>query len=243
MKIAIIVQARTNSSRLPGKILKKILGYSILELMVERLRRVSYKTEIVIATTINENDDPVVELAKKIGVVHFRGSENDVLSRVYGAAKYVNASVIVRCNSDCPLIDPDVINQTIYEYLANNELDYVSNILKPTFPTGLHTEVFSFSALEKANENANKSSEREHVTPYIYHRPKQFKIKNIELDRDLSGYRWTLDYPEDLKLIKLIYENLYEKNNKFLMKDILELIEANPEWNKINSHIKKKSTV
>lgn len=244
MTTAIIVQARMSSSRLPGKILLPIMDRSVMEYQLERLRRVSSANKIVIATTTNPADRVIVDLAVKLGVHYFCGSEPDVLSRYYHAAQYVGAKIVVRCNSDCPLIDPGVVDLIITAYQEQRHFyDYVSNILQPTYPTGMHTEVFSFEVLEKAHLLARDPMDREHVTPYIYHRPDTFRLKNIALDRDLSWHRWTLDYPEDLDFISRVYKALYPTNPLFVMDDVLELLCQHPEWLKINGHIKKQATV
>lgn len=244
MTTAIIVQARMSSTRLPGKVLLPIMGRPVMEYQLERLRRVHTADKIVIATTTNPADQPIVELAEKLGFAHFRGPESDVLSRFYHAAQDAGAGTVVRCNSDCPLIDPAVVDRVISAYQEESHLyDYVSNILRPTYPTGMHTEVFSIEVLEEAHRLAKEPLEREHVTPYIYRRPKSFRLKNIALDQDLSWHRWTLDLPEDLDLISRIYQALYPVNPLFTMDDVLNTLARQPEWLKINSHIQKQATV
>lgn len=244
MITAIIVQARMSSTRLPGKILLPIMGRPLLEYQFERLRRVRTADKIIIATTENPVDQVIVDWACKHGVDYFRGSESDVLSRYYHAARDAGASTVVRCNSDCPLIDPDVIDLITTSYQEQRHLyDYVSNILQPTYPTGMHTEVFSFESLEKAHFNAHEPLDREHVTPYIYHRPNTFRLKNIALDQDLSWHRWTIDHPEDFDFISRIYNALYPTNPLFVMADVLEILQQHPEWLRINGHIHKQATV
>jgi spore coat polysaccharide biosynthesis protein SpsF len=244
MTVAIIVQARMSSTRLPGKIIMPIMGRPVLEYQLDRLRRVRTASEIVVATTTNPADQAIVELASRQGFKYFRGSETDVLSRFYYAAKYLGASVVVRCNSDCPLIDPDVVDQIITAYQEQrSNYDYVSNILQPTYPTGMHTEVFPIEVLEKVFISATDPVDREHVTPYIYHRPNIFRLKNIALDHDISPHRWTLDYPEDFDFITRVYESLYPTKPMFSMADVLEVLHQHPEWLAINGHIKKNATV
>ncbi len=244
MTTAIIVQARMNSSRLPGKIFLPVMGRPILEYQFERLKRVRAADKIVIATTENPVDQVIVDLALRHGFHCFRGSETDVLSRYYHAAREVGATTVVRCNSDCPLIDPEVVDLIITTYKRQEHFyDYVSNILQPTFPTGMHTEVFSIESLATAYFNARDELDREHVTPFIYNSQNNFRLKNVALDQDLSWHRWTLDYPEDFELISLIYKAIYPKNPQFLMSDILLLLHKHPEWVKINGHILKKATV
>jgi spore coat polysaccharide biosynthesis protein SpsF len=242
--IGVIVQARMGSTRLPGKILMPVLGRSLLSYQIERLKLVSSASKIIIATSINEVDNPIVDLAKEHAVSVFRGSEKDVLSRFYEAASSFKIDTIVRCNSDCPLIDPSVVDLVIDFYLSHPaEFDYVSNILVPTFPTGMHTEIFSFESLKIAHLNALDPLEREHVTPYIYRRPDVFSLKGIELsDKNYSHHRWTVDYPEDFVLVKFIIEQLYPKNRNFTMYDVINLMEKFPKM-MINSNIIKNHTI
>ena len=175
---------------------------------------------------------------------YFRGSELNVLKRFVDAAESVKASSVVRCNSDCPLIDPVVISKVVAQFTENkNQFDYVSNILRPTYPTGMHCEIFSFDSLREAYRNAEDPLELEHVTPYIYRRPDKFRLCNVSQDLDLSTYRWTVDYREDFDLIAKIYKALYKTNPLFDMTTIIELMHNNPDWLKINSHITKQSTV
>ncbi len=244
MKLAIILQARTGSSRLPGKVLMKLEGRTVLEHILSRLSTVREKNQLVVATTNADRDDRIAELASSLGVICVRGSEDDVLARYYQAAKEISADVVVRCNADCPLIDSMVVDQVISRFLQEpGKFDYVSNILIPSFPTGMHCEVFSFDSLQDAFIHAADPQEREHVTPYIYRRPEIFRLHNVGLEQDLSFHRWTLDYQEDFELISKIYKELYPLDKLFGMTAILELIQRNPHWEKINSNIQKNSTV
>ncbi|NME95933.1 NTP transferase domain-containing protein [Clostridium cochlearium] len=241
MKVVCIVQARVGSTRLPGKVLKKICGKTVLEHDIDRLKRIKNIDEIIIATTTLEKDNAIVKECQRLGVKCFRGSEEDVLSRYYYAAKENNADVVVRVTSDCPLIDPEVSEKIIQYYLDNKDkYDYVSNTIERTYPRGLDTEVFSFEALEKSYNEAKKQYEREHVTPYIYQNADKFKMVQYKNERDYSNYRWTLDTQEDYKLINIIYNNLYEKNKLFCFNDILQFIDENFYLTKINDHIQQK---
>ena len=234
--IKIIIQARLGSTRLPNKVLKKVLGRPLLKHMIERLQFSNYAQDIIIATTTNTTDDPIVTLMKKLNIPFYRGDENDVLDRYYQAAKKYNAEVVVRLTSDCPLIDPKITDGIIKYYLDNKEkFDFVSNMHPPTFPDGLDTEVFSFKVLEKSWKEAKKPYEREHVTPYMWDNSSIFKIGNVENDKELHyKQRWTLDYEEDYYFIKAIYENLYQEGEIFYMDDILQLLSDKPEIKKIN---------
>lgn len=234
--IAAIVQARMGSTRLGGKVMMEVLGKPLLQHMIERLHHSQYLEDIIIATTIDKKDDNIMALCEKIGVKTFRGSEEDVLDRYYNATKQYNVDIIVRMTSDCPLIDPKVVDRVIKYYFDNkDEFDFVSNMHPPTFPDGLDVEVIPFKTLKKAWQEAKKSYEREHVSPYIWDNPKMFKIGNVAYTDELHlKERWTLDYEEDYFFIKRVFEELYSKRNIFYMEDILELLNRKPEIRKIN---------
>lgn len=242
MKTVCIIQARMGSTRLPGKVMLDLCGKTVLEHVIQRVKRVKNIDEIVIATTIDKKDNVIVEEAMKCGVKVFRGSEEDVLSRYYYAAKENKADVVVRITSDCPLIDPEITQRTIDYYLINKDkFDYVSNTLERTFPRGLDTEIFGFKVLEKAFNEATLQPDREHVTPYIWDNPNMFSLGCYKNDVDYSKYRWTLDTEEDFELIKRIYEKLfYLKSNDFSMEDILKVYEKDADLFYINNMIKQK---
>ncbi len=241
MKVVIIVQARMTSTRLPGKILKKVLGKSLLEYQIERLRRVKLADEVVIATTTNETDEPILQLCNSLSVPYFRGSEEDVLSRYYEAAKVHQADAVVRVTSDCPLIDPEVIDRVIKFYIDHQtEYDYVSNSLERTYPRGMDTEVFSFKALQEAFLEATALPDREHVTPFIHRQPQRYSLASVNYSENKSYHRWTVDTPEDFQLIKKIIEAIYPKLPYFTLRDCLNLLEENPEWLTINAHVQQK---
>lgn len=227
---------------MPGKVLKKICNKTVLEHDIDRLKRVNNINKIIIATTTLEKDDLIVEEADRLKVAYYRGSEEDVLSRYYYAAKENNADIIVRVTSDCPLIDSEVTEKIIQYYLDNDDkYDYVSNTIDRTYPRGLDTEVFSFKALEKAFNKATSQRDREHVTPYIWDNFNIFKLKQYKNDVDYSQLRWTLDTMEDFELINCIYTLLYpKKGNNFNIKDIIELYKEYPELEEINKHIEQK---
>jgi spore coat polysaccharide biosynthesis protein SpsF len=215
--ISAIIQARMNSVRLPGKVMKKIFGKAVLELLVERLRYCKSLDDIIIATTTNAADDAIWNLAQNLAVKSMRGSEDDVLGRYYEAAKIFKIDHIVRITADSPLMDPHVVDMMIDTYKSDHfKYDYVTNTLTPTFPSGLDMEIFSLKTLEKINRFSDKRYQREHVSVYIIENPNQFVIKNVLNDKDLSGFRWTLDRAEDFELIKIIYENIYPKKRYFL---------------------------
>lgn len=240
MKVVCIVQARIGSTRLPGKVLKKICGKTVLEHDIDRLRKIKNIDEIIIATTILEKDNAIVKECERLGVKYFTGSEEDVLSRYYYAAKENNADIVVRVTSDCPLIDSGVSEKIIQYYLDNiNKYDYVSNTIERTYPRGLDTEVFSLKALEKAFNESKLQRDREHVTPYIWSNSDIFKLYHYKNDKDYSELRWTLDTKEDYRLISSIYENF--RNEKcFSMHEIIKLLERNPEIKYINRYVQQK---
>lgn len=237
--IGVILQARVGSTRLPKKVLKPILGKTAIEREIERIKKIKLCQKVILAIPDGKKDDPLEKIGKKIKVLVYRGSENNVLDRYYQAAKKFNLTDIVRLTGDCPLIDWQVCDEVISFYLQN-KYDYVSNVWPPTFPDGLDIEVFSFQVLEKAWENAKLKSEMEHVTPYITNHPEIFKAGNlIRNGNDLSDLRLTLDEPKDLILIRKVYEALYKKKKYFVLSDILKLFKEKPELLKINQNIKR----
>lgn len=241
MNKVIIVQARMTSTRLPGKILKEVLGKPLLEYQVERLRRVRNADKIVIATTTNRTDEPVVALGGRLAIPVYRGPEDDVLARYHGAARAQEADLVIRVTSDCPLIDPGVIDRVIGFYRQQeNAYDYVSNTLQRTYPTGMDTEVFPFTVLDEAYHEAVDKAEREHVTPFIYRRPGRYRIGQVIAQRDASRHRWTVDTPEDFELVRRIIEAIYPENPAFSLEDVLRLLDRNPSWAEINAHIMQK---
>jgi spore coat polysaccharide biosynthesis protein SpsF len=243
MKTVIIVQARMTSTRLPGKVLKAVLGKPLLEYQWERLRKVSQVDEIIIATTTNDTDRPIVEFCETRGIACFRGSEQDVLSRYYEAATKAQADVVVRVTSDCPMIDPEIVETAISEFLSYGDAcDYLSNTVKRSYPRGLDVEVMSFVALEAAGHAARKQGDREHVTSYIYTHPAIFQVRQLVGEEDLTEHRWTVDEPADLELISMMLEALYPVTPNFRLADCLDLLDRHPTWKNINAGISQKTT-
>lgn len=243
MKVVCLVQARVGSTRLPGKILKEICGKTILHHEIDRLKKCKEIDEIVIATTDKEDDDKIVNEAKKLSVKYFRGSENDVLSRFYYAAKENNADIVVRVTSDCPCIDFEILDKMLIYFkdkYKEKQIDYLSNTINRTYPRGYDIEIFTFSALEKSYINAKKEYEREHVTPYIYDKTNNFLKLSFENTEDYSKYRVTLDTIEDFIVIKNIFENLYYKNPYFKLNDVVQYLNNNLHIVDINKHIEQK---
>lgn len=237
-RVVAIIQARTGSTRLPGKILADIAGKPLLAHVINRVNASKTIDDVVVATTTNREDEPVRELASALGVKQYSGNAEDVLDRFYWAARQNSADIIVRITSDDPFKDPEVIDKITSYLIAHNELDYVSNTIEPTYPEGLDVEAFRFKALERTWEEARFNSEREHVTPYIWKNPGKFAIKNIKNSIDYSHLRWTIDYYEDLCFARAIYDHLSD-GGIFLMKDIIEVIRNEPDLIRINSNIER----
>ncbi|HII16633.1 TPA: acylneuraminate cytidylyltransferase [Candidatus Woesearchaeota archaeon] len=240
--VVCIIQARTGSSRLPNKVLKKVEGKELLLHTVDRVLQSKFIDKVIVATTTLGGDDAVVSLLSGYNpdVSVFRGSEDDVLDRYYLAAIHAKADIVVRITSDCPLIDHGIIDRVITVFLKGKH-DYVSNTLtRRTFPRGLDVEVISFSALEKVWNIAKLPEEREHVTWYIRRHPKEFNTFCIEQDPDRSSLRWTVDEEDDLKFIKEVYAYLYPSNADFTSDDVLNLIQRHPWIANINAHVEQK---
>lgn len=227
MSVVAIVQARMGSTRLPGKVMKKMKGRPVLFHFIRRMHESKKIDKIVIATPDKAESQPILDLAKEMDVEIFKGSESDVLDRFYQAAKKHKADIIVRVTSDCPLLDPMVVDRVIGKFLEGGH-DYVSNNLEKSFPHGLDTEVFSFKALEKAWKETADEYDREHVTPYFYRNPDKFKLSNVSNSEDQSRYRWTLDTKEDFAFISEVYKRMYREGEIFYTEDILNLLSENP---------------
>lgn len=237
MKVLGIIQVRLDSTRLPKKALLDLMGKPMIIQLLNRATKSEMLDEIIIATTTNSSDDEIEQVVKSYGLNVYRGNVDDVLDRYYKAAKKYDAEIIVRITGDCPLLDPDIVDKAV-RFFQENDYDYISNVIKPTYPDGLDIEVFSFDSLEDAWKNATLKSEREHVTPYI-RKPENFKVGNFENDTDLSDMRWTVDEQKDIDFVREIYKNLYPKKQLFLMSDILKLLKEKPELMDINSGINR----
>ena len=226
MRIVAIVQARMGSTRLPGKVMKSIGGYTLIELLLMRLTQSVEIAEIVVATSENTNNKSLIDHVCSLGFRCEVGSETDVLERYYDTAVKCSADGIVRVTADCPLIDSTMVDECIQKFTETG-VDYFSNNHPESFPDGLDVEVFSFSVLSKAHMEASTSFEREHVTPYIRD-CKKFTIGEMVCDEDHSGKRWTVDEPEDLKVIRNIFYN-FSPNINFSWLDVLKLFDNKPE--------------
>ena len=238
MKVTAIIQARMTSSRLPGKILMEVLGKPLLQLMIERVQQAKCINSVVLATTTNKEDDPTEELGKSMGVEVFRGSEEDVLDRFYRAADKFGGEHIMRLTGDCPLIDPDFLDE-LTDFYFDGGYDYAANCVEPTLPDGLDAEIISMKALREVHEKAVRPPHKEHVTLYVRDNADQFKIGSWKHTEDYSSMRWTVDNREDFELVKAILEGISQEKNDFRMTDVIKFLKKHPETTEINAHIKR----
>lgn len=242
MKIGAIIQTRVSSTRLPGKVLKELpygSGITVLEQVIRRLKKAKKISEIIVATTVEKKDKPVVNIAKKEKVNYFRGSKINVLSRYYLCARENNIDIIVRICSDSPCIDPGLVDMVIGKHIKT-KADFC--IMERTIPHGLDVETINFDVLKEASKKAKKDYEKEHVTPYIYKNPSIFKITQVEVPKRLSApdVRLTLDTEEDYALLCAVFDCLYFKNRYFSAYDIINLFKERPWLKLINKKIIQK---
>lgn len=240
MKIVVVVQARTESTRLPGKVLLPLAGKHLLVRMIERIQASTTAFEIVVATTIDQTDEPVRALCREHDIRCYSGHPTDLLDRHLKAALPLGPDAVVKIPSDCPLIDPGVIDRVLKKYTEDQaNADFVSNLHPPTYPDGNDVEVVPMHVLETAHREAKKPFEREHTTPFIWEQPGRFRLVNVEWETGLDysmSHRWTIDYPEDYAFISRVYDELWTVDRPvFTMKDILGLIETNPGIAEINA--------
>lgn len=236
----IIIQARMTSTRLPKKVMLPLCGKTVLEIVIDRLGK--YKNNIIIATTDDGTENPIIEICKKANVKYSKGNTNNVLERYYKSAKEHGAKehdLIIRITSDCPLIDSFMMEKVISMY-NNGNYDYVSNRIKRTVPIGLDVEVFNFKLLEQIYYNATLDFEKEHVTPYVYlsHKNK-YKIGSFEDDEDNSHYRLTLDEEKDYIVIKEVYKKFNNSTN-FTYKELIRMLQENDYIRQINLSVQQK---
>lgn len=244
--IVAIVQARMGSTRLPGKVLKPIMGRPMLWYLVQRLRRTIGVDKVVIATSEETANDVIIDFCKQFAIDCFSGSEDDVLDRFYKVAREYNADIVLRITGDCPLLDPRLIGDMLKEFLSTHKYDYYSvacgagastdEFNGHRYPDGLDAEIFKFSILKIAWEEAKEQLEREHVTPFIWRRPERFRLGTKKSTKDYSSMRWTVDNQEDFEIVEEIYKELYPKKPDFGLEDVLEFFYAHPELQSKNSH-------
>src|SRR5215468_7903692 len=213
MKIVVVVQARMGSTRLPGKVLLPLANRPLLYRMLDRVLAAQTPSSVVVATTTDPADDVIVDIAKEAGVGCFRGHATDLLDRHYSAGLWSGADVVVKIPSDCPLVDPTIVDRVITYYLAHgNTVDFVSNLHPPTYPDGNDVEVVPLGVLESAWLEATEPHEREHTTPFVWDRPDRFRIHNVAWESGLdysSTHRWTIDYEDDYEFIAAVYAALW----------------------------------
>jgi spore coat polysaccharide biosynthesis protein SpsF len=239
MNVVAIIQARMGSRRLPGKVLMDLGGETVLARVIGRLRRAELIDEIVVATSDSRTDDAIVHQCDRLEVPTFRGSESDVLDRYYQATRIFGAGTVVRITSDCPVIDPRLVDDTIRTFQQQHG-DYASNALSRTYPRGLDAEVFTTVALERAWNDAHKPYEREHVTPYLYEHPDLFRLVSQCGQIDYSRYRWTLDTARDLELLRAVYAR-FSNQDDFGWGEVIQLMEREPQLAELNSGVIQKA--
>lgn len=241
MKVVATIEARMTSTRLPGKVLLPALGRPMLHHLVKRLRAVPSIDDVVLATTTNATDDPLADFAEAEGLAAFRGSEDDVMARVIGAAEHGGADVVVEITGDCPIIDPDLVDQTIRMFL-HHDADYVSNALVRSYPDGMDTQVFRLETLKKSAQMTSDPLDREHVSRHMCRHPELFSRVHLVAPPSLHWPKLglTLDEVADYQLLKRIIETLGPADPLFGCHDAIQLLKANPEWVEINRAVVRK---
>jgi spore coat polysaccharide biosynthesis protein SpsF len=241
-RVVCIIEARFASTRLPGKVLKPILGEPMLARMIERLRRATTIDALVVATSTSSADDAVAEAAVRAGAEAFRGSEEDVLARVVGAARVNHADVIAEVTGDCPLHDAAIVDAVVRDYRMGGA-DFVSNIHPYTTPRGTDVRVFSADALAEIERTSNDPADREHVSLHFWEHPEKYQLKNVAFDfpPNAARLRLTVDTPKDLELATAIYQELYPRNPEFTIGDVISLLEKRPDLASINADVEQKA--
>jgi spore coat polysaccharide biosynthesis protein SpsF len=234
--IVAVIQVRMGSSRLPRKVMADILGKPMLWHIAHRLRFAKTLDKVVIATSVEAKDVPIRAFADEHGIPCFAGSEVDLIDRLYGAARRFGAEAIVRITGDCPLADPKIVDEVVATYCARRDgLDYVSNILPPTYPDGLDTEIYPTTTLKRLWEEIADPQAREWFPLYLWNNKQKFRIANVAFSVDLSALRWTVDYEDDLTFVREVFRRLYRKGQVFNMEEVLQLLDASPELSSINA--------
>ncbi len=231
-----LIQARTGSTRLPGKVLLDLAGKTALEHVIERIRHCKLVDDYIVATTINRQDLPIVNLCVSLGVRVYCGCEEDPLERYFQAARLYGGEHIIRIKADCPAIDPRIVDEAVALHIKTGA-DYTTNTLQRTYPVGQDVEIVTRQTLQRLWQCAKLFSEREHVTLYIHKHPDEFHTEHLKYSRDYSEKRWTMDEPADYEFMKIIFNKLYPKNPIFSMEEILNFLEKHPELENLNAHI------
>lgn len=230
-RVTVVIQARTGSTRLPGKVLLSAAGAPLLQRMVERVCAARMPSEVVVATTELAADEPICEVARRVGVACVRGHASDCLDRHVAAARATAAEVVVKIPSDCPLIDPATVDRVIGAFLEADDVDYVSNLHPPTWPDGFDVEVMTRGALETAWREATRALDREHTTPFLWDNPERFLTRNVRWETGLdysASHRLTLDHAEDHAVIRTVYDELWSPDRHFTLAEIVALLDARP---------------
>jgi len=239
MKISVVVQARTGSTRLPGKVLLPLAGEPMLRRQLERILGASTPFSLIVATTSDPSDDPVRDLCRDMHLPCYSGHPTDLLDRHLQAARTQNAEVVVKIPCDCPLIDPRVIDRVLQCWIeGENNLDYVSNLHPASYPDGQDVEVLPIGIMQIAWKEAGRDFEREHTTPFIWERPERFRLGNVVWETGLDysmTHRWTIDYPDDYEFIRSVYDELWSPQTPlFSLEDVLDLLRNRPDLGAIN---------
>ncbi len=224
MKFIAIVQARLNSTRLPGKVLKPLINKPMLFYTLSRLKKCKSLLQIIVATTHHAHDDPIVHFCKNMDVPTFRGSEENVLERFYQTSLQYPADAYVRITADCPLVDFQLLDQMIEHFMNNPKIDYLSNTLKRSYPKGLDLEIFKANVLKQVYQKATSAYDKEHVTPYIYNHPKEFVLENFLDTNDFSDINLSVDTIEDFLFVQKLIEKLYSINSNFRLNEIKDYL-------------------
>jgi spore coat polysaccharide biosynthesis protein SpsF len=241
MRVVATIEARMTSTRLPGKVLLPLAGRPVLERIVERLGRARTVDRVVVATTVNPADDPVAELAARVGAGCHRGSEEDVLGRVLGAAQGAGADLIVEITGDSPFVDPEVVDRLV-DVFRLGDFDYVANVQRRTYPLGLDAQVFPTRVLAEVAALTQDPADREHVSLYIYEHPERYRLHVVEsgLPARFADLRLTLDTPADLALARAVYDELAPADPAFRLADVLALLDRRPDLAGLNRHVAQK---
>jgi spore coat polysaccharide biosynthesis protein SpsF len=241
LKIVATIEARMTSSRLPGKVLLPIGGVPALEMLITRLRRSKYLDGICVATTVNEDDEPIVQLTERLGVSNFRGSESDVLSRVLGAARSMSADIIVEITGDCPFVDPLLVDRAVEEFFTH-EVDYASNTITATYANGFDVQVFPTAILAEVDSLTQDPVDRTHVSYYIYMHPEKYRLHNWVADAESHGpeLRMTLDEDSDYQALQSVAAALLPIDPNFSAKDVTQYLRVHPEVVALNANVRQK---
>lgn len=237
-----IIQARMASTRLPGKTIKPIFDKPMLQLLIERLQRARTLDDVIVAAPEGRDNDCIEDLCHSLGIGIYRGSEDDVLARVLGAARAFNADIIVEITADCPLMDPGLVDAVVGEFFMGGA-DFVANLPDYTTPRGTDVRVFTTEGLDEINRISNDPADHEHVSLHFWEHPEKYRLRNVRFDfpRYVADLRLTVDTGEDFELIRRIFEALYPENPEFSFADILDVLRANPDWLELNSSVRQKA--